>query len=639
MRARWWTAFSLVLALAVLANWLPQLAGEVNFFRTSVWPLLRQWSDPVEQTRLGVGPDLFDALAEADRRIPIDASVVLLTAGQDVDGSEYVAFHRALYYLSPRSVWWVVESPAVSSPKEPHWWRALADQPGVDWLVRLGSSSPGDNPPNWWAGPDWPFRVALALLVVLAAGWALLAGIERLGLRPRPSEAWVLSWVLGCVGVSLGLLLGCGLGLGLRGTSVVMTALALGGCAWVRRRQVIGRRLHWPPGLSRTSVPLLVCLSVAAPVVLYVALLADGRPLQIWDSWVTWGMKARLIWQTDTIPPAVYADPSRAVTLLSYPLLLPLLEAWLYAWVGAPDDRLAGLVVVGAYAALLGAVYIALRGRGIPAWLATAGVVYVCSIWTVAGLAGLAFADVPLALFALVAGIYLVRWLVGGPPGALVVAAVASGALGWTKREGLVLFALLVAASLVASRRWRTPATLALGGLVVAGPWLAFIAWRGAPDWQFVTPSPAIAFEHRDRLGFVFGTLARWSIEPGWSFVWPLGVLGLLLVPVRGPRSIDLLPLVAAGYLAVMGASYLFSAFLPYETHVLASLGRLMAHVAPLVAVWLLCRWCDPDPDPDLRVTPVPVPRLARDGAAPPGQRGSSVDHRTPEAVGRETDS
>jgi hypothetical protein len=657
---RWWTILSLAFALVVAIGWVPQLVEEIAFYRANVWPLLRRWSEPVDQARLAASPALADVLIEADRRLPPDASVAFLTAGQDVDTTEYIAFHRALYYLSPRPVWWVVQNPEVQSERQPRWFQA-SPPPDAQWLlayqvgpstqqkVDLGAGSSlawlGRGPApaiesqakTVWAGPAWPVGATLALLTLLAAGWVALAAIEYVSrLRPGGVETVVLAWGLGSVVVTLGLLLGCAVGLGLRTSTGVLAAMAWGSCVWLRRRKRL-RFLEWPrrwtaAGLASAAVGLGLTL-----VVVYVGLMADGRPLQVWDSWVTWGMKARLIWQTDAIPAGVYADPSRAVTLLTYPLLVPLLQAWVYTWVGAPDDRLAGLVIVANYAALLGLVYSALRARGVSTLAALLGAAYLASIWALAGLAGLAFADVPLALFALLAAVYLVRWLDGGPPATLVVAALAAGALAWTKREGLVLLVLLALASLLAgrgSRRWAAPA-LALGGVLVAGPWLAFLAWQGVADWQFLPVTPQVALENRERLDFVFGTLARWSLQPEWSFppLWLLGVigLGLSVVRQRGLRPLDLLPATAAAYLVLLGASYLFSAFVPYQTHVLASLGRLMAHVAPLVGFWLVSRWLE------LLPAPAPTPRGVPVDAAQFVPPDSSTDHRTPALEGLET--
>jgi hypothetical protein len=536
------------------------------------------------------------------------------------------------------------------------------------------------------------------------------------GWRSGGLEGLVLAWALGNVVVTLGLLLGCGLGLGLRTSTSVVAVLAWASCLFeLRARSDVPGVAAWASclGLRRRTLAATLASARTAPrwpnrwtasglasaglavalglVVVYVAALADGRPLQVWDSWVTWGMKARLIWQTDTIPPGVYADPTRAVTLVDYPLLVPLLEAWLYTWLGAPDDRLAGLVNVVSYAALLGLACVALRARpsaslaagaasdkqsavGLLLPLLAAG--YLASIWALAGLAGLAFADVPLALFALLAGVYLVRWLEGGPPALLVVAATAAGALGWTKREGVVLLALYVLASLIAgrgrgrgSRRWAAPA-LVLGGLLIAGPWLAWVTWRGLPDWQFVPLSLQTAWENRERLSFALGTLARWSLGSEWNVpsVWLLGLIALGLIAARaaqapigrrgdvaqsvqawrhgrqldvaeaapawrGVRAADLLPLVGLGYVLLMSGSYLFSAFVPYQTHVLASLGRLMAHVAPMVGVWLVMRWAEARP------CVARVRRRAPVDAAPSNPPRSSTDRRRPALEGLGTTS
>ncbi|HYY89120.1 MAG TPA: hypothetical protein VFA49_10020 [Chloroflexota bacterium] len=637
---RAWAMLSAVLVLGIAANWLPQLVGEIGFFRANGWPLLRLWSQPIEQARLAAGPELVDVFFAADLRLPADARVALLTTGQDVDGREYVTYHRALYYLSPRSVWWLVEAPPVESERRPRWYTevprdddaavvararrlgaqwllgfgverepapgtgsgagavrlengpgaptrgaptaaegaAVSDNSleasrdavsgvaastvedsttaastvrpsttiapstvesstdlGSGWLVWLGDGAAPATPeprPELFAGPAWPIALLGAVAVLFGLGWLGVGAVQRLGLDVGLVEGLALAWVLGSVGVSLVLLLGCAFGLGLRGTSLATAVLGVCGAAYLRRAALVavwrglsaasnkvalqsrpgatladGARAvpagltggmadspsanvagspsahaaSWRSGKSAGSLSgsaagsssgisagwrtdgsatgllgrlaAVVLVAGLGLVVVYVGLLADGRPLQVWDSWVTWGMKARLIWQTDTVPPGVYADPTRAVTLLNYPLLLPLLEAWLYAWVEAPDDRLAGLAVVSSYAALLGMAFAAVRNRGASVIGGLLAATYLASIWALAGLAGLAFADVPLALFGLVAGVYLVRWLEGGSPGALCLAAVAAGALGWTKREGLVLLVLFVLASLLVRRR------------------------------------------------------------------------------------------------------------------------------------------------------------------------------------------
>ena len=702
---RWWTIATLLVCLGVLVCRLIELPGQLTSLRTEIWPLLRLWPDPTEQARQAIGANLVDALRETDRRLPIDAPVALLTSGQDVSGVEYVAFHRALYELAPRPVWWLAPG---DTQRRPRWFQtvapdddaalvAAAHRVGADWLLayqvprapavgevvsNLGHGTTlhylgqppvpaGRGQPARAAGVLWPLQASLGLLALLGLGRLLLSIPERAGLRPTSqAERLALAWVLGTLAASLGLLAGCAAGLGLRTSTWLLSAAGLGGLGgWLlvgrRGRVTLPVTLGVTP-LAAVTLPVTlsqatksrVTLPVTLPVTLrvtpgvdtgvddhnrlapraatwglllalaamlgFVALLAVGRPLMIWDSWVTWGMKARLIFEANAIPTGVWGDPTRAATLLEYPLLVPLTQAWLYVWLGAADDRLAGLAAVATFAALVAIVYAGLRGGGASQLVALAGATYVATMSAVAGLAGLVFADVPLGLLALVAGVYLVRWLDGGPPGALLVAAVAAGGLAWTKTEGLVLLILLIVAMLLVRGArpgaWRAAPVLALAGLAIAGPWLAFVAWHGIVAWQFAPPSPVLALSRLDRLIFVAITFGRYALWPGWNLVFPLAAaLGIGLVaragvgwfvsdrqlplearppPAHGPRPIDWLPLVIMAYLGALGASFLFSTFEPYQVHVLAAVGRLLGQVAPLLAFWLVARWLELRPRP-----------------------------------------
>ena len=74
-------------------------------------PILRLWPDTAAQLRQQLGDDLYAALTGADAALPRDAAVLLVTPGLDPRHVEYVAFHRALYHLAPRPVWWVNPAP------------------------------------------------------------------------------------------------------------------------------------------------------------------------------------------------------------------------------------------------------------------------------------------------------------------------------------------------------------------------------------------------------------------------------------------------------------------------------------------------------------------------------------------------
>jgi len=203
-----------------------------------------------------------------------------------------------------------------------------------------------------------------------------------------------------------------------------------------------------------------------------------------------------------------------------------------------------------------------------------------------------------LAVLALTATVYLVEWLEKGMPGALALAALAAGAMAWTKQEGLVLLsALCLAAAVVlrerpggipARRRWLGVATLLIAGAALASPWLLIVG-RGREDLALAA--------HLGRAPTIARMMVVDLLSPDASFVWPLTLLFALRrsrAAGTGPRaSADLLPVTATLYLALMSTAYLFSTYVPYQQHVANSFHRLAMHVVTLLVLWVACHGKD----------------------------------------------
>ena len=631
----------LVLALFAAVLDLPNRVASV----ADTLPVVRLLFDPDEQYRLQLGDVPYDLLRAADAALPRDATLLLVTPGLDTDTLEYITYHRALYFLAPRPVWWAAPTPP-DGTWESRWWistpltsealRALAADKGASYVLVFGASEPllpgqriVDRPDGYLlqldehapasatltaisnnTGPLWPLGILLAVAVPMMLGSVALKLAGRLGYRASGVEGLSLAWALGAGLLTLLMLYLNALGLNLGwqmavGTAVAAIALVpLGRSMLLRWRPATGaaenetvEQVHGTgPALYRhfvRGVGYLLLALLALQLVL-VAVLAIGRPLNVWDSWVNWGVKSRAIFLEGHISPAVYADASRTVTHLDYPLLVPLLQSWLYGWVGAPDDRFAGVASVLFYVALVGICYAAIRGRGGSRTLSLAVATTVATISQVAGLASIVFAEMPLAVFATITGAYLLKWLEGGPPGALLLSALGAGLLCWTKRDGILfLVAMLLAVVLTGwrhRRAWQAVGALAVATLVVSGPWYAFAAHnsRPAPDFQSFDP------------GTLAANIGRWSTivelewnsltSQGWSYIWPLAVLsGILFWVVRRehkPVWVALVPIAVVTHLALSGAVFFFSAFVPYEQHILGSIDRLVVQVAPLVVVW-----------------------------------------------------
>jgi hypothetical protein len=267
---------------------------------------------------------------------------------------------------------------------------------------------------------------------------------------------------------------------------------------------------------------------------LYILLLGMGRPLTIWDSWVNWGSKGRLIFLENGLTPALYTDPSRAVMLLAYPLSIPLLEAWLYGWLDAADDRLVGIFFVLTYLALAGVLYSALRRQAFTRQAAFLVMAAVLSIGQIINLAAFAFTDLWLTALLVAATVGLVEWFKRGRAGYLFIAAAAAGLLPWFKQEGLVLVLVLLAAAAVIfflcrsawnwpyGRLWALMGSVVLSTAVFAGPWRFFAAGEAAAVPVFVPLTPSNLLAHLDRLPVILQVIYSQLITAGTAFIWPL---------------------------------------------------------------------------------------------------------------------
>lgn len=650
----------LALALILLSGLFNQPA-QFGLLVRPVLPLLRLWNQPDAQYRTLLGDLPYDLLREADAALPRSASVLLVTPGRDVRRLEYTLFHRALYFLAPRSVWWLAPAPTDSS-WESRWWisapltaaavQAVARErqathilvfqppgaPALDlpWGQKLASWDQGyllsvEAEPSGLSGRPAnlpPLRrpnlavLPLALTIIWLTGFGVVQVAVWLGYRPTGLETLALAWMLGSGAVSLAMWpldrLGLTLSVQIRAlTFLALVILAWWGWARSRRRPELPdvqrprtqepaprppRRLHWAHLVAAFLLALIVFQVVS------VTLAACGAPLRIWDSWVTWGMKSRIIFLDGGVSPAVYADPSRAVTLLDYPLLAPLNQAWLYGWLGAADDRLVGVLSVLHYLALLGLCAAALQRRGASRLIVLATVTAIAMLPNLATWTGAVLSDVPLALFATAAGLYLAAWLQGEAAGALWVAAWAAGLLPWTKNEGLLLWLALVAALLCIglTRPGGRPIRLTLGALLLAAlvinaPWQLFLRNHPAPNNAFVPVTWAAWQANAGRLPTIMRLTAAALAGARMSYAWPLAGL-LMLGRVIWPRGRtpgasrrlawpDLWLLMPVVYIALVSLGFVFSDYQPYWQHVLNSIDRLLAHVTPLLVLWLALPW------------------------------------------------
>ncbi len=616
-----WIVLGLVLLACVL-----NLPARLFFLRPTL-PIIRLWFDPEEQNRRQFPEVPHDLLRATEAALPPYARLLLITAGKDVRRREYITFHRALYLLAPRPVWWLAPAPPdgtwesrwwISAPLTPERVRAVAAEKQTDYVLvcdapdltlpgrklvemkeghllqlQAEAALPIDQSVRaQWAGKLWPLQIALAVAVIMLLGQMAVSVAARAGYRATGVEAAALAWALGAGLVSVICLWLNGFSVRLQGQMVVLSLIGVVGLIarwrWCEKRGPRDEHLSRP----RVNAARALLLWLLAAQAILVTCMAMGRPLQVWDSWVNWGMKARAIFLEGYLSPAIYTDASRAVTLPGYPLLVPLIEAWFYGWLGAPDDRFAGMLAIMCYLALAGIGYAAVRRWGGSQTRALLVVVTIASIPYIARLAEMVLAEVPLIVMAAIAALYLLEWYERGTKGALLIAALGAGFMPWTKQEGWVLLAALCAALLITGKGRRRAlvgvAACVAGAVLIAGPWYVLIAVKGIANPAFSPLTWATLQANINRLAFIVWAELRSLVSLNWGFLWPLAaVFGWQSWRSLGWRAINLLPVTALIYLGLMTLTYLFSDYAPYQQHVVSSVDRVIAPVAIFPLLWI----------------------------------------------------
>lgn len=391
----------------------------------------------------------------------------------------------------------------------------------------------------------------LALLLANACLLAAGAGITRaFGAWRRPDElARVLgtSYLAGVAafGVAAQLLYVLGLSLDLPQALVLCAALAAVGALPSVRDLSRDSPAGGVEGRSGQALPfvrleLLALLLVAIPLLL---LAADAayQPLASWDAWAQWTAKARGLVLLGGLDPAAFAGTAYADWHPDYPLLVPALEAFTFRFIGL-DSRIIHLefwlLLVGFVATLI--EFLRPRVGGLLAWSSVLAIVWTPKIGAETLSAN---ADLPLAVFLVLAGVAAWRWVFEQDAGSLGLLGIFGAAALATKLEGLVELAIVLAAALaLAARRSRRLAwtTAGAGAATLVGivPWRIWTMLNEVP----VTYSPGSVF---GSLGSIDPTrvpisgllLVRQLFDPAaWLLLVPLAVLALALAATRPGR-------------------------------------------------------------------------------------------------------
>ncbi len=327
---------------------------------------------------------------------------------------------------------------------------------------------------------------------------------------------------------------------------------------------VFGRVPALSPGTGRPrwrAWALAVALSI--PWLLFV-LEAIAEPMWATDFLAIWGLKAKTIFLSASIPDRLFHDSFTFWSHPEYPLLLPLSLASLAAVVGKFNDQALALLYPAFEAATLFLLFGHLRRRvSFPAGAVAAVVAAFCFPLYRAANAGTG--EVPLAFAFVLAATALLDAIERDTGPARLRLLIASHLCVSFKQEG-VLFAGLLAFALLLrwlARRDRSSPILALCVLLPAALQVAALRVLAGPiprrDFDFTLLSPGRSSEWLGRCLDVLRHLSR--VELAAAAV-PVAALLLFLLSSRRCREDILLPVLLAQGAAYAAAASL-SAFGP----------------------------------------------------------------------------
>ena len=312
--------------------------------------------------------------------------------------------------------------------------------------------------------------IYLGLLLTCLIGWVLLPPKMELGLTPKVS----LAFAAGVAAISIQMFAYDLAGMGWSLPALLLPWAGVAVFAAYRHRTSI---LHpiWPPRTPNvTGIDILLFLVVLVPLLIglpYERLM----PLQAWDAWAIWFLKAKVFYLDGNLD-GFFTRHREFTTQSGYPLLVPLYGTFLYAVNGGVADYAAKILSPCSFVALLGVFhYFSRRWVGNTVALACTALVATTPMVGQLAFEYAGYADATLSLYLVAAAGFLYEWVRGGRLIDLAGASLAATAAAWTKNEGqfflLAVLAVAAAALILRKQSLRAWALLVGPPLTVLIPW------------------------------------------------------------------------------------------------------------------------------------------------------------------------
>lgn len=329
-------------------------------------------------------------------------------------------------------------------------------------------------------------------------------------------------------------------------------------------------------------------------------------PIQGYDTWVIWFLKARAFFIDGGVSVAFLSDPVYSNAnpgAYEYPLLVPLLVSAGYVFMGYVDDRLVKIFFWVYYLNLLGAFYYFVRpfSTRLVALILCVMLATVPRVMEQAAFGGAGYADLPLAVYFLSAVGFGFRYFQGGKKGDFLLSALFLSIGAWTKSEGITFLAtvLVIMSAYAVYTRRSEGIKAAVPAVVIAVvfvlPWQLYVLMLPKLSFTMVSElSVATVLSNMERLPFIFKViLPKLFTANKYHIAWALYVV----LTAWGFRSF-----VRRGYAFLQAALWIQLSFYifvyvitPFDLkpHIETSFDRLTIHLLPIAFLCMAVCWQD----------------------------------------------
>jgi len=442
-----------------------------------------------------------------------------------------------------------------------------------------------------------------SLAPVTLAGCLVLLTLDHHGVL-RPVERLALGYGVGNGLLAWEMLVFQAFGfpftvIGLIAPLLGVSALAL---LFARRRQPQERRSESSFASTSVSFHRFEWFLIAAIILemLRAFFQAWLLPMEAYDAVSNWGLKAKAIFLAGSISESFLQNPNYQVFHPDYPLLVPLLESYVYRFVGDLREASAKAVFPLFLAGCVVVLFSALRRAGQTRRSCLLFSFLLVSIPYFSEQATSGYADVVVSFYFGAASLYLYLWQTTGRGLFLALSALLTGCAALTKNEGVVLCgihlvwlaAVLLSRSGIAFRS--KLASLGIYFCILAAvlmPWYLFKDSLGLRNDLINREAltAGLSWNSLTRVGPILYHLQTQVFGPkNWNLVWVLlGVaVGLRRRVLWRLPAVFVLCAMGLTLVAYMGA-YLITPYTipPFDVtwHLRTSASRLLLHVLPQV--------------------------------------------------------